>query len=179
MPLLSSLRLVDQLRFAMPCYSHPPSASPVLLFTPSHPPDILTPDLFTTEFSHNMFAMVPFVFLSGLWKLSLAQDDGYFLNPPNAGKQLFFLENDVYLVGDTLNVQWVTSLSEYSLWLWQQSLTAGSAVLGQTIYSTSSLVASSFFASLVSVTAANALSSQDNRRPRTRGLQLDDNPTIL
>ncbi|KIW74410.1 hypothetical protein Z517_12350 [Fonsecaea pedrosoi CBS 271.37] len=54
----------------------------------------------------------------------------YFINPPAAGDELFFAENQAYAVGSTFNVEWVTDEDAYNIFLWQQSLTVQSAAEG-------------------------------------------------
>ncbi|EXJ57846.1 uncharacterized protein A1O5_12404 [Cladophialophora psammophila CBS 110553] len=54
----------------------------------------------------------------------------YFINPPAAGDQLFFAENQAYAVGSTFDVQWVTDQDAYNIFLWQQSLNVQSAAEG-------------------------------------------------
>ncbi|KAJ9611583.1 hypothetical protein H2200_004767 [Cladophialophora chaetospira] len=54
----------------------------------------------------------------------------FFVSPPAAGDQLFFAENEVYTIGSVFDVQWVTDLDAYNIFLWQQSLGIQTAAEG-------------------------------------------------
>ncbi len=58
----------------------------------------------------------------------------FFVVPPDLGANLLFATNDVYTLGDQLDVRWVTDKETYSIVLWQQSLTQASALTGLAVY---------------------------------------------
>lgn len=54
----------------------------------------------------------------------------YFLNPPATG------DNPIYTVGSQIDVQWITNMTSYNIFLWQQDLNVQAAAEGtQPIYS--------------------------------------------
>lgn len=63
------------------------------------------------------------------------QAQGFFINPPPAGRGEFFLDNPVYTIDDEIEVSWFTGLDQYSILLLQQSLGVAVATIGPSIYS--------------------------------------------
>ena len=60
----------------------------------------------------------------------------YFLNPPASG------DNVVWTIGTQTDLQWVTNLTAYNIFLWQQSLNVQSAAEGsEPLYSMSRIYA--------------------------------------
>ncbi|KMK55433.1 hypothetical protein Y699_07538 [Aspergillus fumigatus Z5] len=61
------------------------------------------------------FISVLFVFLSSV----AAAEPGIFYNPPTGGPIHDYSENPVYVLGQTVQLRWATSLQLFSIVLWQ------------------------------------------------------------
>lgn len=60
----------------------------------------------------------------------------FFIEPPAASQAQLYFDNKAYVVGDTLNVKWVTDQEDYTVCLWQQNAqTVVASVSLQCIYS--------------------------------------------
>jgi hypothetical protein len=62
--------------------------------------------------------------------LVAADSIGFFVNPPAGTDQNDLTTNPVWNQGDTQTIEWVTIFSNWSITLWQQSLSGGSAAEG-------------------------------------------------
>lgn len=75
-----------------------------------------------------MIVLLPLLFFA------LASGESQFLNPPNAGPPEEFSQNPIWVLGSIQEIQWQTSLEQYSIALWRQSLREASADVGQTVF---------------------------------------------
>lgn len=102
-------------------------------------PNDTIPSIGTT--SHSYFPAMCLRYLSiafGLVVQVISQTPStYFINPPIASNELFFSENVVFSINSQPKIQWVTNLTSYSIFLWQQSLNESFSAQGSSIYSKS------------------------------------------
>lgn len=60
-------------------------------------------------------------FLIAFIGLVVAQSDGVFYNPPTPGPTGEFLQNPIYVIGQTVQIRWAVSYDKISLVLWQNN----------------------------------------------------------
>jgi hypothetical protein len=92
-------------------------------------------DMSTTSINHRgVSAMLLYLLL--LPVVIAQQLSGQFFNPPKSDNSRDFSVNVVYTVGDTETIQWTTTLSNYTMTLWQQVLAngGGAATPGPSIF---------------------------------------------
>jgi hypothetical protein len=85
-----------------------------------------------------MYSFLPFVFFASLLIFAASVEaenalGGQFVSPLRAGPASDFAENPVWKIGEIRTIQWNTSLSNYTITLWQQVSTTtrrGPTILG-------------------------------------------------